>query len=75
MSAAAGSAYGGEGRCVEREPAREQRDERLRAHVHACRAERDVDSAGVPEAGAGSDVAVVGRVDEDLDLDCLPVAG
>ena len=64
-----------EGGCVERESARQQGHQRLGAHVESVRPERDVDSAGVPEARPGLDVLVVGRVDEHLELDRLPVRG
>ena len=50
----AGSALAAKGGVSNASAAREQRDERLRAHVHAVRAERDVDAARVPEARARS---------------------
>jgi hypothetical protein len=69
-----GLGLGDEGRRLEREAAREQRDEGLHAHVHSTRAHRDIYSARVPEARAGGDVLVIGRVDEDRELDRLAIA-
>ena len=64
-----GLTVGDEGRRLEGNPADQQRHQRLGAHVDPIRAERDVQATGIPEACLGADEMIVGRVDEDLELD------
>ncbi len=61
------------GRRLERDPADQDRHERLGLHPHPGRVERHVDAARVPEARVGGDVLVEGRAHEDLDRHALPV--
>ena len=69
MFSAAGAVSVSEVRRIEGDAAGQQRRQRLRAHVDAIGADRDVDAARVPEARLGGDVFVVGRVDEHRDVD------
>ena len=63
----------GIGQVLEGDAAGQHADHRLRLHVQALRAEVDVDPARVPEAAVRADEAVVGRGDEDGELDVAAV--
>jgi hypothetical protein len=54
------------GRALKRQPANQDRHERLRVDLDASRIERDVDAACVPEAGVVGHVFIVRGVDEDM---------
>ena len=70
---AAASLAARKGRRVEGDPARDKGDQGLGVNLDAGGAHRDIDAAGIPEPGAGVDVPVVRRVDEDLDVDLRAV--
>src|SRR5882762_6635372 len=61
----------GGGRRVEGDAAADQRLQGSAAQLHAAGVHRDVQAADVPEASLRADVLVVGRIDEQLDIDRL----
>src|SRR5215469_5297558 len=61
------------GRCLECNTSDQNGEHRLGLHAETARRERHVDPAGLPEAGIGGHVLIVGRVNENLDRERLPV--
>ncbi len=53
---------------LEREATHRERHQGLRADFQAIRAQAEIEAAGIPEACRGGDEAIIGRVDENLNV-------